>query len=427
MHKPAEDLLQFIWLNKLLQPKTLVTAGGKEIKVLKTGDLNRDAGPDFFNAQIAIDGIVLAGNVEVHVQTSDWIKHGHEQDANYNNLILHVVFNHDISLKQNESQAVEVLELKNYISKDTLQRFEAIYESKNSLPCEKQLYLVEDVKFSNWLQRMSVERLETKVTRLNKLHEITRGDLTQTFYTLLLRNFGFKVNALPFELLAKTLPVQLLLKHGDNLMQQEAMLLGQAGLLDEQMEDKYIRQLQNEYTYLKTKYQLKPLDKKIFKFSRMRPANFPSIRLAQFAGWLNQHPEILQNPHNFSDPILIVESFNLKLSGYWQTHYSLEGKKQDKALKMGLDSAQNILINTFAPFYFFYGIKTHKSEYLDLAIRFLEHCDFEKNTKTKLFLSKQAQLQTAAQSQACIELFDNYCSKKQCLQCGIAAAILKTG
>ena len=426
MLKPREDLLQFIWLNKLLQPKTLITTSGKEINVLKAGELNRDAGPDFFNAQIAIDNIVLVGNIEVHVQTSDWIKHGHEGNASYDNLILHVVYKHDVGLKQNESFSVEVLELKNYISKDTLGRFEEIYESKNNLPCEKQLHLVEDLKFSYWLQRMSIERLEAKVSRLNELHETTHGDFTQTFYALLLRNFGFKVNALPFELLAKTLPVQLLLKHGDNLMQQEALLLGQAGLLDEQMEDKYIRQLQNEYAYLKTKYQLKPLHKKIFKFSRMRPANFPSIRLVQFAGWINKHSNIIQTPQNFSDPRMIVDSFHFKLNGYWQTHYSLGGKKQDQELGMGINSAQNILINTFAPFYFFYGNKTHKSTYQDLAIRFLEHCDFEKNTKTKLYISKQQQLKTAADSQACIQLFDNYCSKKECLKCGIAAAILKT-
>lgn len=425
MLKVKEDILQFIWLNKLLLPKPFVTVSGKEIKVLKTGDLNVDAGPDFFNAQIRIEDLILAGNIEVHVKTSDWLKHGHQSNSGYDNIILHVVYRHDKNLEQNENNRVEVLELSHYIDEGTLIKYSRIEESKEELPCAGQLREVNDLKFAKWLERMTIERLEEKVDRIEQLFVNFKGDFTQTFYTLLLRNFGFKVNALPFEILAKQLPVHLLLKHTDDLIQLEALLLGVSGLLDQQFKDPYIRRLQNEFEYLKNKYHLVVLDKKILKFSRLRPANFPNLRLVEFAKLLHEHPNLFQSPQQYDKSESVLKALKISLSGYWQNHYLPDGEVQEQNLSLGQSSAENLLINTFAPFFFFYSKKLLKPEFGDLALELLQACRFEENKKTKLFAEKKQSLKTGADSQACIQLYDKFCNKKQCLKCGIAASILK--
>lgn len=425
MLKFNEDLLQFLWQYKLLLPLPLITTSGKEIFILKNGELNKDSGPDFFNAQIKIDEVVLVGNVEIHLKTSDWLKHKHQQDKNYDTIILHVVYEHDIDLAQNQTNNVEVLEVKKLIAESTIETYNQLNSSKDKIPCSNQLATVNDIKFIAWLERMTIERLEGKIKLIENYFKSVNGDYTQTFYFMLLRNFGFKVNSLPFELLAKNLPITTLLKHSDNLLQLEALLLGTSGLLEDQFEDKYILQLQNEFDYLKNKYRIIPLNKEIFKFSKLRPANFPTIRLAQFARLINSKPGLFIAPYDFSNYEEIVLVLKINLDGYWKNHYNMDGNLTSKDLTLGVTSIENLIINTFAPFYFFYSKRTGKEEMGDLAIELLNKCDFEQNTKTKLFLDKKAILKTAADSQATINLFDNYCTKKACLKCGVAASLLK--
>lgn len=425
MLKFNEELLQFLWQHKLLMPLPLITTSGKEIFILKNGELNKDSGPDFFNAQIKIDEIVLVGNIEIHIKTSDWLKHKHQQDKSYDNIILHVVYEHDVDLAQNQNNNVEVLELKNLIAENTIASYNKLSTSKEKIPCANQLATLNDLKFISWLQRMTIERLEGKVKLIEEYYRSVNGDYTQTFYFMLLRNFGFKVNSLPFELLSKNLPITTLLKHSDNLLQLEALLLGTSGLLENQFEDKYILQLQNEFDYLKNKYRIIPLNKEIFKFSKLRPANFPTIRLAQFARLINSKPGLFIAPYDFSNYEEIVLALKINLDGYWKNHYNMDGNVTLKDLTLGLTSIENLIINTFAPFYFFYSKRTGKEEMADLAIELLNKCDFEQNIKTKLFQDKKAVLKTAADSQAIINLFDNYCTKKACLKCGVAAALLK--
>ncbi len=425
MLKFNEELLQFLWQHKLLKPLPLITVSGKEIFILKNGELNKDSGPDFFNAQIKIENVTLVGNIEVHIKTSDWLKHKHQQDKNYDTIILHVVYEHDTDLAQNQNNNVEVLELKNLIAENTIESYTKLSTSKEKIPCSNQLATLNDLKFISWLQRMTIERLEGKVKLIEEHFKSVNGDYTQTFYVMLLRNFGFKVNNLPFELLSKNLTITTLLKHSDNLLQLEALLLGTSGLLNDQFEDKYIRQLQNEFDYLKNKYQIIPLNKEVFKFSKLRPANFPTIRLAQFARLINSKPGLFIAPYDFSNYEEIVLALKINLDGYWKNHYNMDGNVTLKDLTLGLTSIENLIINTFAPFYFFYSKRTGKEEMNDLAIELLNKCDFEQNIKTKLFLNKKAVLKTAADSQGTIHLFDNYCTKKACLKCGVAASLLK--
>jgi hypothetical protein len=424
MHSFSEELLQFIWRHRLLKPGPLRSVKGAAIEIIKPGDLNTDSGPDFFNGQVSVDGIVLAGNIEIHIRTSDWLRHGHQQDLNYDNIILHVVYEHDLELAQNERFSVEVLELRDHIEPLTLQTYTHLASAPGRIPCSKQITGIDDMKVSSWLERMTIERLEKKVEKLGEIFEAFKGDYTQSLYTLLLRNFGFKVNSLPFELVARQLPVQLLLRHSDNLVQLEALLLGIAGMLDDQFTDQYIRDLQNEFEFLKRKYSLVPLKKEIFKFSRMRPANFPGLRLVQFAGLIHSHREIVQNPIGNYSYELLTAAIRSELSEYWKYHYKPDGKISESELRLGKDSADNVLVNTFAPFYFFYAKRSGKREFEDLALNLLERCAYENNQKTRLFPLQSELLGSAARSQALINLYDNYCSRKKCLSCGIGAALL---
>lgn len=419
-----EDLLQFIWRHKLLKPLPLITRSGNEVTVLRSGDLNVDSGPDFFNAQIKINDLILAGNIEIHLKTSDWLRHNHQRDKSYDNIILHVVYEHDVELEQNKDNNVEVLELKNLIDKQTLTTYSDLISTKDKLPCHKQIKDVNELKFFSWMERMTIERLEEKVKRIEHLFFANAGDYTQTFFILLLRNFGFKVNALPFELIATQLPATILLKHADNLLQLEALLLGMSGLLEEVYEDKYIQTLQNEFEHLKNKYGLIPLKKELFKFSKMRPANFPNLRLAQMAMLVHTHPSIFTQPQNHTDYEMLLSALQFGLDGYWKNHYKIGGRQLEKDLSLGKTSAENVIINTFAPFFFFYSKKLMKPEYSDFAITLLNACAMEANAKTRLFVAKKGVLVSAADSQAIINLYDKYCTQRKCLKCGIAAAIL---
>lgn len=420
-----EDFLQFIWQHKLLLPLPTFTVLGKEISILKQGELNVNSGPDFFNAQIKMNELTLVGNIELHLKTSDWLKHGHTNDKTYNNIILHVVYEHDKELEQNKKFNVDVLELKPLIDKGSIDRYKQLFSTKQILACHKQLAQVNDLKFLGWLDRMLIERLEEKVIRLNKWFEYLKGDYTQTFYFALLRNFGFNVNADAFELLAKQLPLSILSKHSDNLVQLESLLLGTAGFLDVQFKDASILKLQNEFEFLKNKYRLIPLQKEIFKFSRMRPANFPNLRLAQFAALVHYSPDMFFNPNQFTDFSILSTRLNLTLNTYWKNHYKFDGKTLDKDIRIGKNAIENLIINTFAPFLFFYGQKNNQQDYTEKALFLLQNCAFETNKITQLFKAKQILLKDASQSQGILNLYHHYCKHKQCLKCGVAAQILK--
>jgi hypothetical protein len=419
-----EDLLQFIWQHRLLRPSPLVTASGKTLSVIRPGDLNKDSGPDFFNARIIVNGLTLAGNIELHVNSSDWIKHGHESDPNYDNIILHVVYHHDAQVKQNETHNVEVLELKELIPENVIRNYEELMRSKQDLACGSQFANADDQKFSMWLQRMFTERLEYKTNYIEELFLACGGDYVQTFYNVLLRSFGFKVNALPFELLSKQVPASILLRHSDNLLQLEALLFGASGFLEETFSDKYIQQLQNEFEFLKRKYGIIPLKKEVFKFSRLRPANFPTLRLAQLAALVHSYPQLFSAPHQFTSFDEIQKCLKISSGDYWKKHYRMDGYEAAGELKMGEESVSNIIINAFTQFLFFYFRKNPRQDHVEIAFSLAEKCSFEKNSKTKIFSSKVHLFKSAADSQALINLHDNYCSRKNCLKCPVAADIL---
>ncbi len=421
-----EDLLQFIWQHKLYDHSNLITKEGNPLEILHTGELNTNAGADFFNAKIKLNGLILAGNIEIHVRSSDWLKHNHQTDVSYNTIILHVVYEHDKDIPQNTQHNVEVLELKNLIPSHLLSNYHTLLNSKQTLACKNGYTLIPDTIVNPWLQRMAIERLEKKMSDIAKISESFNNDLTQTFYTILLRNFGFKVNSLPFELLASYLPIHILLKHTHSLLQTESLLLGTAGMLEEEaFEDPYMKHLQNEFEFLKNKYKLSTLQKHIFKSSRMRPANFPQLRLAQFAALIHNNTGIFNELDSIRSIQQIKEVLNFEMKGYWRNHYKTDGPTTTSDLNLGATSKENILVNTFSYFLYFYGRKLNKPSFEELAVQLLEECDFELNNKTKLYPKQPNTRLNAIDSQGMIHLHDTYCVKKRCLSCAIGVKVLK--
>lgn len=420
-----EEYLQFIWQHLLFRQGQLLTVSGKAIEMLHPGELNRDSGPDFFNARIRIGGITLAGNVEVHVQSSDWLRHGHQNDKAYNNLILHVVFSHDARLEQNTTHNVEVLELKDRISEELVSRCANLLASKAALPCASQLINCPEEVFAGVLALKLEERLEQKSRQIAGQLVYADGHYTQTYYSLLLRHFGFNLNAQVFELLSRTLPLTILLRHANDLLQLEALLLGTAGLLEPELTEEYPRRLKQEFAFLSAKYGLKPLQPSLLRYSRTRPNNFPDLRLAQFAALLHQSPELLQAPQEHTGLETLLEKFRVMAGPYWQNHYRLQLSSEKPTGRIGSASAELLVINCLVPFLNYYAKTQHRREYREKALALLKACTFENNRITRLFSARTGQLRSAAQSQACVQLYKTWCSKKKCLQCSVAAALLK--
>jgi hypothetical protein len=419
-----EELLHFIWNYKLFDSHQLKSVNGIPIKIFHQGELNKDSGPDFFNAKIEVDGLTLAGNIEIHVNSSDWTRHKHENDTAYNNLILHVVYEHDKEIRQNTNFNVEVVELKYYLDPKVMKNYSALISSSHDLPCAHQIKDVAALKLQAWLQRMLIERLEDKTNYVHHIFEAAQNDFSQTLYISLARNFGFKVNSEPFELLAKHLPLNILLKHSSNLFQLEALLYGCAGFLNKSYKEKYLQQLQNEFEFLKNKYKLKELDISLWKFLRLRPANFPTVRLWQFAMVIHKCPELFTSPENFNSMELLSKAISFSHHGYFSDHYKLDGPSVPKIKGIGKSSVENILINTIAPFLFFYGQQTGKDKFIEAAVECFENLPFEDNVKTRHFVKAGLKFKNSGESQGIIQLFDNYCKNMRCLNCGVASDLL---
>jgi hypothetical protein len=419
-----EELLHFIWKYRLIKPQELFTVSGNKVKIINPGELNTNAGPDFFNAKVQVGKVTLAGNIEIHIKSSDWLKHKHQEDKAYNSLILHVVYEHDKTINQNKEHNVETLELKKIIEPAIIKKYNTLISSKQSIPCSSQIKSVNTLKLNSWLDRMLAERVETKTHYIKQLFETAQRDYVQTFYLLLAGNFGFKVNAGPFELLAKNLPLPVLLKHKDNLFQLESLLFGMAGFLEQSYKDKYPQQLQNEFEFLKNKYKLNPVSKSLWKFLRLRPANFPTVRLSQFALIIHKSPELFSNPIKFKDADVLKKTICIEAQGYWLNHYKFEGSETKNSKILGEISVHNIIINTMAPYLFFYGQQTGNENYKEAALNSFEKLNFENNQKTMQFAKAGLKFKTGGQSQALINLYDNYCKKKNCIKCAVASNLL---
>lgn len=415
-----ERLLQFIWQHLYFNREQLTTQNGQSLQIIYQGSLNSNQGPDFLHAKILINNIIWAGNVELHIKTSDWKKHGHTNDEHYNNIILHVVWEHD----EHEQQNIPVLELKNRISTSLLQRYYELMQQHTFIPCEQQLQLVSDLVWSSWKERMIAERLYEKNEKINQLLKATNQHWEETFWQMLARNFGITVNADAFESIAKTIPVTILAKYKNQIHQLEALLLGQAGLLNGKFTEDYPIMLQKEYLFLQKKHQLQP-SKQLLSFLRMRPGNFPSIRLAQLAMLIHQ------SSHFFSK-IVEAEDFNnikqllaVTANDYWHYHYMINEPTGFRKKQLGNMMIENIIINTIIPVLFAYAQHHNNENLKQKAIQWLQQLPKEKNNITQKWEATGITHQTAFDSQALLYLKKNYCNKKLCLNCAIGNSILK--
>ena len=414
-----------IWKYRLLQQQEFTGTRGEAIRVVAVGEHNHNSGPDFFNAKISINGILLAGNVEIHVKTSDWLRHDHQHDKAYNNLVLHVVYEHDAELQQNQEFNVSVLELKQLVKPSLLDAYRELEHSRQVIPCGKSIGAVPDFHWTSWLERLAVERLERKASYMAHVFGYSGNDLEETLYIMLCRNFGFKINDDAFELLAKSLPYSILKRYADNLLRLEALLFGVAGLLDEPFEDAYPRLLQNEFELLRHKHQLIPLRKEIWKFSKTRPVNFPTIRLSQLAYVFFKSQSLYHLLELYPDMQSLQAFFQVNTHAYWETHFKFDASSRRAAKPLGKTAFQSLVINTVVPFLFFNYARSGQQALIDYAMDLLSASDAEANKKTNVFAGLGKKASNALESQAQTELYDVFCSKKACLRCHVAEFLLK--
>lgn len=422
-----EAFLHFIWKFQSFNKTELKTAHGEAIEIIKTGNHNSDSGPDFLDARVFIDGIEWAGHIEIHCKSSDWHKHNHETDPAYDNVILHVVYENDSQILRKDNTCLSCLELSDRIDLNLYGNYKSLISSISSVPCSYRLpETLSQVKLS-MLDKALFQRLENKGRQVLRLLKDNNNDWEETAYQLLGRNFGFKINGDAFFELTKALPYKLIKKHGDNLLQVEALLFGVANLIPEHPVDAYSLLLKREYAFLSHKYNLsvRELSKGRWKFLRLRPSNFPTVRISQFAAILASANNLFSSLIEATGIKTIEDLFSSVPSEYWKTNYSFNKSSSFTNNGLGKDSIENIIINTVCPLLAAYRIDTDCSAWLDKAVDLLESIRPENNRITKLFGKPAVDINNAFDSQAVIELYNSFCTPRKCLDCAIGIAIVR--
>ena len=416
-----EKLLQYIWQFQCFNLNQLQTTDGEPILILQPGFSNSNQGPDFKDAKIKIADTTWAGHVELHILSSDWQAHKHSSDENYKNVILHVVWQNNIDLQL----PFPVLELHDKVPKVLLSRFDELMHATEFIPCQRTLQLVTPIIWDSWKQRMLVERLQDKSTLVQAYLKLNNNNWEETFWWLLAKNFGLKVNSATFEKIARSLPVNLLAKHKNQIHQLEALLFGQASLLSTTFADDYMIMLQKEYHFLQKKYQLKRIEEPVF-FLRMRPSNFPTVRLAQLAMLVHNSSHLFSKIKEADSIKTVKKLLDVTANDYWHYHYMPDEPSAYKEKNMGTQMIDNILINTIIPTLFTYGLLLNEALYKDRALQWMEQIAAEKNSITKGFEAIGVVNKNAFDSQALLQLKNNYCNKKRCLECAVGNKILRS-
>ena len=414
-----ESLLQFIWQHQYFNRQGLETTSGEQIVIINPGELNRNQGPDFKNAKIRIGPALWAGTVELHVLTWEWGKHGHQFDSNYTNVILHVVWEHHES-----ANSLPVLELKDRVSKILLGHYEYLMQSPSFIPCAQGISSVNELTWVKWKETLLVERLLRKSLLVTACLEENNFHWEETCWWLLAKNFGYPVNAEAFESIARSLPLKILSRHHQQLQQLECLLLGQAGLLQADFNEDYPRLLKKEYNFLKKKYDLSP-NRNPVHFLRMRPANFPTVRLAQLSALIHKCPAIFDEIKKLSSLNELRKLFRVSANDYWHYHYRLDELSGYQEKLLGAGMTENILINTVIPLLYSFGDHHGESQYREKAINWLESCPAESNQVIKRFRELNIMPCNAFDTQALLELKSQYCNARRCLDCEVGNSLLK--
>ena len=420
-----EQLLHYTWKHKLYPLKELTTSDGQRVEIVDPGLHNRNAGPDFFNAKIRIGSTMWVGNVEIHDKSSDWYQHGHDKDSRYDNVVLHVAAELDTEVMKSNGEYVPQLQLS--VPDDVLTHYDELQKTDEYPPCYKVIPHLSALIIHSWMAALQTERLEQKTEAIRKRAELCNGSWEDAYFVTLARNYGFGINGEVFEQWAYNIPLNAVAHHRDDLFQIEAIFMGQAGLLEldsipeyyqkDALNDGYFAKLRNEYQYLAHKFSMKPIDFKLWRFLRLRPQNFPHIRISQLANLYYQQKAGLSQLIECETLDELKNVLKSQVTPYWETHYTFgsTSPKNEKHLSYG--SINLLMINTAIPMLFAYGRHTTKEVLCDRAFDFLEQLKAENNHIIRMWQQVGLPVKTAGDSQALIQLKKEYCNKKECLRC----------
>ena len=419
-----EDFLHYVWQYKKFDFSNLKTTQNENLTIINSGFYSQLAGPDFFNAQIIIENQKWAGNIEIHLKSSDWYVHHHEKDANYDSVILHVVWEHDSPIFRKDNSEIPVLELKNYVYKQELNNYNELIFPKSWIFCEKQIAKVDDFVIKNWQERLFFERLERKSNPINQLLQETENNWEAILFAMLAKNFGLNTNGETFFKIANSIPFSVLRKEGFEVENLESILFGRANLLKEDKQDSYFIDLKNRWDYIKVKHQLQDIFIDQVQFFKHRPDNFPTIRLAQLAQLFHLHQNLFSKIIEIKTTQDCYKLFNVKVSEYWQTHYQFDKQSPKKSKALTNSFIDLLLINTIIPFQFAYA-KSQGKEISENILELLLKISPEKNAILDKFSSFGIKSKNAFEAQSLLQLKNEYCNNKKCMQCSIGLELLK--
>lgn len=422
-----EQLLHYVWKHKLFPLKPLQTVDGRSVEVIDTGLHNRNAGPDFFNAKVKIDGVVWVGNVEIHHRSSDWYLHGHDRDPRYDNVVLHVAGVADRDVVTSSGNRPPQMQLD--VPAHVLQNYDSLLSADQYPPCYKIIPHLSTLTVHAWMSALQTERLEQKTEAIVRRVAQCDGSWESAYFVTLARNFGFGINGAAFEQWALSIPLHAVDHHRDDLFQIEAIFMGQAGLLcpeaipprhrDEALAEDYFNRLAGEYRYLAHKFALKPIDHRLWRFLRLRPQNFPHIRIAQLANLYYGHKAGLSRLVACADLKAMNDLLSTTVTPYWETHYGFGLPSRQKDKRLSAASVSLLMINTAIPMLFAYGRHRHDETLCDRAYSLLEQLKAENNHIVRQWKDCGLAVDNAGDSQALIQLKTEYCDKRECLRCRI--------
>lgn len=418
-----EQLLHYVWKHKIFPLKELKTTTGQQVEVIDTGLANTDAGPDFFNAKLKLDGVLWIGNIEIHERSSDWFKHGHHADAGYNSVILHIASEIDTEISRSNGERIPQIQL---ICPEAVRtNYKELLETDSYPPCYRIIPSLPPFTAHSWMTALQMERFEQKATLLNERLKRCQGNWEDAFFITLARNFGFGLNGDAFETWAHRLPFRAVDKHRNDLFQIEAIFFGQAGILEDSDGDGYYLRLKKKYTYLQHKFGLIPMDASLWRFLRLRPANFPHIRIAQLACLYHRAYGLLSRIMETETLQGVRDILKGGTSEYWLTHYTFGGSSPSRPKTLSNTSLDLLIINTVVTFLYAYGLHKGNRVLCARAGSFLEELKAENNYITRMWEQCGMKASNAADSQALIQLKKEYCDKKKCLYCRIGYEYLK--
>ena len=421
-----EDLLHYVWRLQRFDHAHLRTTLGESIDIIDRGTLNPDAGPDFLNAKLRIGDTLWAGNVEMHLASSDWTKHQHQHDRAYDNVILHVVLDEDMPIYHATGERIPCLEMRRRIAPKLYNTYLRLLDNEHWIPCQYHFYKATELTKNLFLDRLLVERLERKREDILRLLERNNYDWENSFFQFLARYLGGRINADAAERLARELDIKLFAKHGDQAYGIESLLFGQSGLLPEQSDEPYVARLIREYDFLRKKYNLIPADRSTWKFLRMRPAGFPTIRIAQLAALVRKQPRPVSTLLEFEALHDFRDLFQIELPEYWTTHYRFDRTSQERSKQLGRTTIDSLLINVVVPFLFLYDeLRGNDRGEHRRSLRLLEQMPAENNKIIRGWRALGMEVDNAYRSQSLLQLKRAYCDRHRCLECSIGNAILQ--